>query len=105
MDKPEFQLYFDVLQAPEKLNVPYVIIGAFAGTSHGVTRTTLDIDIVVDLSETHIQALAADQGVDKCFDVHTIHIFYTRQSLTGTAEAYTIALCCLSISLSQAILA
>jgi hypothetical protein len=59
MDKPEFQLYFDVLQAPEKLNVPYVIIGAFAGTSHGVTRTTLDIDIVVDLSETHIQALAA----------------------------------------------
>jgi hypothetical protein len=36
-----------------------MIIGAFAATVYGVTRTTYDIDIVVDLSETHIQALTA----------------------------------------------
>jgi hypothetical protein len=36
-----------------------VIIGAFAGTSYGVTRVTFDVDIVVDLAETHIQTLAA----------------------------------------------
>jgi hypothetical protein len=59
MDEPQFQLYFDVVQNLERLQVPYVIIGAFAGTSYGVTRVTFDVDIVVDLAETHIQALAA----------------------------------------------
>jgi hypothetical protein len=57
-DSP-LELYFSVLQTLERLSVPYVIIGAFAGTSYGVTRVTLDVDIVVDLNETHIQALVA----------------------------------------------
>jgi len=35
-----------------------MIIGGFAATMYGITRTTFDIDIVVDLKETHIQALA-----------------------------------------------
>ena len=35
-----------------------MIIGAFAGAVYGVTRTTYDIDIVVDLHEEHIGALA-----------------------------------------------
>ncbi len=43
----------------KKIGAPYVIIGAFAGTFYGVTRVTLDVDIVVDLNEAHIQALAA----------------------------------------------
>ncbi len=59
MGEPQFQLYFDVVQTLERLQVPYVIIGAFAGTSYGVTRVTFDVDIVVDLAETHIQTLAA----------------------------------------------
>jgi hypothetical protein len=59
MGEPQFQLYFDVVQRLERLQIPYVIIGAFAGTSYGVTRVTFDVDIVVDLAETHIQALAA----------------------------------------------
>lgn len=59
MANPMFELYFDILQTLERLQAPYVIIGAFAGTSYGVTRVTLDVDIVVDLSEVHIQALAA----------------------------------------------
>jgi len=59
MAEPQFQLYFDVVQTLECLQVPYVIIGAFAGTVYGVTRVTFDVDIVVDLAEKHIQALAA----------------------------------------------
>jgi hypothetical protein len=35
-----------------------MVIGAFAGVVYGVTRTTYDIDIVVDLDEEHIEALA-----------------------------------------------
>jgi hypothetical protein len=57
--EPNLQLYFDILQTLERLQAPYVVIGAFAGTFYGVTRVTLDVDIVVDLTEAHIQALAA----------------------------------------------
>jgi len=59
MSNPDFQLYFEVLQTLEQLQAPYVIIGAFAGTVYGITRVTLDVDIVVDLNEIHIQSLAA----------------------------------------------
>jgi len=36
-----------------------VVIGAFAGSTYGVTRTTGDVDIVVDLNSEQIEALAA----------------------------------------------
>ncbi len=56
-EKPDLMLYLDILLTLERLDVPYVVIGAFAGVSYGVTRVTADLDIVVDLSEAHIQAL------------------------------------------------
>jgi len=50
-------LFFSILQTLESLNTPYMIIGAYAGTIYGVTRITYDI--VVDLNDAHIEALAA----------------------------------------------
>ena len=58
MAEPDLHHYFDVLQNLERLNVPYVVIGAFAGTLYGVTRTTFDVDIVVDLRDDQIEPLA-----------------------------------------------
>lgn len=54
---PNLSLFFDILQTLENCQAPYMIIGAFAATLYGSTRVTYDIDIVVDLKETHIQAL------------------------------------------------
>lgn len=54
---PDLSLFIDILHALEDIGAPYVIIGAFAGTVYGVNRTTYDIDIVVDLSEEHVQRL------------------------------------------------
>jgi len=56
---PDLSLFVDILRTLEAIGAPYMIIGAFAGTVYGVTRVTYDIDIVVDLCETHIQAMAA----------------------------------------------
>jgi len=50
--------YFDVLQTLEEIRAPHMIIGGFAAAAYGSTRVTFDIDIVVDLKEAHIQALA-----------------------------------------------
>jgi hypothetical protein len=47
------------LRTLEAIGVPYMVIGAFAATLYGITRTTYDIDIVLDLDEEHIKALAA----------------------------------------------
>lgn len=58
MGESEFDLYFSVLQTLEQLEIDYVIIGAFAGIAYGVTRATFDVDIVVDLKETQIDAFA-----------------------------------------------
>ena len=57
--RPDLSLFVDILRTLESIKAPYAIIGAFAGTVYGISRTTFDIDIIVDLSEQHIQALAA----------------------------------------------
>lgn len=59
VDESPFGLYLDIVQTFERIDVPYVVIGAFAGMSYGVTRLTVDVDIVVDLNEAHIQSLVA----------------------------------------------
>ncbi len=56
---PDLSLFLDILRTLEAMGAPYMVIGAFAGAVYGVTRTTYDIDIVVDLDEGHIAALVA----------------------------------------------
>lgn len=58
MSNPGPNLFLDILLKLEELNIPYAIIGGFAATIYGITRTTFDIDIVVDLKAEHIQALS-----------------------------------------------
>ncbi len=57
-DRPDLTLFLDIVHTLERIGAPYMIIGGFAATMYGITRTTFDIDIVVDLRQTHIQALA-----------------------------------------------
>jgi hypothetical protein len=56
--KPDLSLFLDILRTLERIGAPYMIIGGFAATMYGITRTTFDIDIIVDLKEQHIRALA-----------------------------------------------
>jgi hypothetical protein len=56
---PDLSLFLDILRTLEDIEAPYMIIGAFAATLYGITRTTYDIDIVVELKEEHIHALVA----------------------------------------------
>lgn len=57
--RPDLSLFVDILHTLEEIGSPYVIIGAFAGTVYGINRTTYDIDIVVDLTDEHIDHLVA----------------------------------------------
>lgn len=55
--KPDLSLFLDILHTLDRIGAPYMIIGGFAATMYGITGTTFDIDIVVDLKEEHIVAL------------------------------------------------
>ena len=50
--------YFDVVRALEKIDAPYMLIGAFAGSGYGISRATFDIDMLVDLHEPQFDLLA-----------------------------------------------
>jgi hypothetical protein len=54
----ELNFYIQVIQALDNINAPYMIVGSFAGYAFGITRATLDIDIIVDLQEGHFDALS-----------------------------------------------
>ena len=57
-NSPDLSLFYDILLTMERIDAPYMIIGAFAGTVYGLTRVTYDIDMIVDLNDEHIRALA-----------------------------------------------
>ena len=54
---PDLSLFLDILFTLEAIGAPYMVIGAFAAAVYGTTRVTYDIDIVVDLSDEHVDAL------------------------------------------------
>jgi hypothetical protein len=49
--------YAEVIRVLEEIAAPYMIIGAFAAAAYGTDRTTHDVDLIVNLQETHIRAL------------------------------------------------
>jgi hypothetical protein len=50
--------YLDVVGALDQCDAPYMLVGAFAASTYGLSRATFDVDILVDLQEPHIEALA-----------------------------------------------
>lgn len=54
---PDFSLFLDIIHTFEEIDIPYMVIGAFAAIIYGSTRTTYDIDIVVDLSDEQVDMI------------------------------------------------
>ena len=51
-----------VVSALDRLGIPYYLGGSIASGTHGVYRATADVDIVADLREEHVDALARMLG-------------------------------------------
>ena len=54
MEQHELLLF--VVECFEKLKIPYLVTGAIASIAYGEPRFTNDIDVVVDMSLTHVDA-------------------------------------------------
>jgi hypothetical protein len=48
-----------VIEALERLDIPYMVVGGFAAIFYGEPRLTIDVDIVVDMRPEHIRPFAA----------------------------------------------
>ncbi len=53
------KFYAQIVRALDEIGASYMIVGAFAGIPFGITRTTYDIDILVDLREQDFEVLSA----------------------------------------------
>lgn len=53
-----------VVEALERLGVPYMVAGSVASSMHGVPRTTLDADLVARLEGRHAKSLVEALGQD-----------------------------------------
>lgn len=45
----QMDFYLRVVRALDEIDAPYMIVGALAGLSFGITRSTYDVDLIVDL--------------------------------------------------------
>jgi hypothetical protein len=48
-----------VAKALDELHVPYLVGGSLASSTHGIPRATQDIDLVVQLTGSRVDALVA----------------------------------------------
>jgi len=51
-----------LLEVLDRLEIRYQVGGSVASSSHGIPRTTLDIDLIVDLKPDQIESFTADLG-------------------------------------------
>ena len=51
------RLYYNILQALNQCNVRYMIVGGYATNYHGVIRSTIDLDLWVDIKENNLEKL------------------------------------------------
>lgn len=55
----QIDFYIRVVQALDEMGALYMIVGAFAGLSFGITRSTYDVDLIVDLKPHHANLLSS----------------------------------------------
>jgi len=66
-----------VVEAFEKLGVPYFITGSVASSAYGIARATMDVDMVSDLKHRHVRSfveqLKPSYYIDEDIISHAIH--------------------------------
>jgi hypothetical protein len=67
-----------LLEVLDRLEIAYEVGGSVASSSHGIPRTTLDIDIVVDLKPEKVDEFSATLGPEFYADASLIREAFAR---------------------------
>ncbi len=68
MDTETFRIVGAMAEALEALEISYAVGGSVASSVHGEPRSSFDVDILVDLDERRVDALAAALETEFFFD-------------------------------------
>jgi hypothetical protein len=79
-----------VVDAFEQLTVSYAVVGSIASSAHGVARATLDVDLVADLREAHIERLVALLIDDYYIDLDAALDAVRRRSMFNVVHLQTM---------------
>ncbi len=60
-----------MIEALEKNDIPYMVVGSFSSNFYGISRFTLDLDLVVELAASSIEKLAESLGSEFLIDPQT----------------------------------
>jgi len=66
------QVTLFVCNVLQRLGIPYIIVGSFASTVYGEIRTTLDSDLVADLTQDRVEEFVKILGTDFYADAEMI---------------------------------
>jgi hypothetical protein len=80
MDPEAIVVTLLVVDVLESLQVPYFIVGSLASAVYGLTRATMDADLVADLRAGHAEPLAGSLGDAFYADLDTIQDAILRRS-------------------------
>lgn len=72
LDAEAFSATLQVTRLLDEMQVPYVIGGSVASTVHGFVRTTVDVDIVADLTLAHVGPFSAGLSEQFYLDKETM---------------------------------
>jgi|SRR5271154_3315416 len=67
-----------LLEVLDQLEIPYEVGGSVASSVHGLTRTTLDVDLIVDLKADQIDAFASELQDEFYADASLIREAFSR---------------------------
>jgi hypothetical protein len=81
---------FMVIEAFERLNIPYLIGGSLASALHGTARSTLDADLVVDLQPEQVKSLVEQLQNDFYIDQDMILDAIQHQSSFNVIHLTTV---------------
>jgi hypothetical protein len=80
-------LFTHAVQALERIDIPYMVVGGFAAIFYGEPRLTIDVDIIVDMNLAHIAPFVASfplpdyyvsqegvrDSIERCYPFNVIH--------------------------------
>jgi hypothetical protein len=71
--------FTQLLGVLDRLEIPYEVGGSVASSAHGIPRTTLDVDIVVDLAPEKVDSFVAELQKDFYADAELIREAFSQE--------------------------
>jgi hypothetical protein len=80
----------DVVRRLDELSVPYMVTGSFAMSTYATARTTMDIDIVIEIGNVDADVFEAKFRPDYYVDVESIRHAGQHQSMFNMLNLKTV---------------